>query len=127
MLRTGQEEMQRPVEIEFAGMIDKKGDSKGRLYWLQIRPIVDRKENVDESVMNTPDDRLLLKFGVAYFTIDTAKARKSGSDVGDIYDVAFLDSLPAIYESDYIRIVTFPEPLSIGVNGLKGTGVVVKP
>ncbi|MDE6370014.1 MAG: PEP/pyruvate-binding domain-containing protein [Duncaniella sp.] len=232
MLRSGQQEMQRPVEIEFAGMVEPSKDgSKGRLYWLQIRPIVDRKENVDEAVMRTPDDRLLLKssmalghgtiegvktvvyvrpekfssmnnsliaremekinrgfldrderylligpgrwgssdtalgipvkwpaisgarlivesalpnyriepsqgthffqnltsFGVAYFTIDTTSKRSSTTDVTDLYDVAYLDAMPADYESDFIRIVTFPEPLVIGVNGLKGTGVVVKP
>lgn len=211
-------------------MLDNKGESKGHLYWLQIRPIVDRKENVDEAVMATPDDRLLLKsstalghgniegvntvvyvrpdkfssfnnsliareiekinrgflereekyvligpgrwgssdtalgipvkwpaisgarlivesalpnyriepsqgthffqnltsFGVAYFTIDTTKQAKS-EEVKDLYDVEYLDSKPAVYESDLIRIVTFDHPLVIGVNGLKGTGVVVKP
>ncbi|MBD5266158.1 MAG: phosphoenolpyruvate synthase [Bacteroides sp.] len=238
MLTTGQEAMQRPVEIEFAGMIgpDPKmigpGEkNKGRLYWLQIRPIVDRKETVDEAVMSTPDDRLLLKsgtalghgniegvntvvyvrpekfsssnnsliareiekinrgfldreeryvligpgrwgssdtslgipvkwpaisaarlivesslpnyriepsqgthffqnltsFGVAYFTIDTNTHRKAGDPVTDLYDVGFLNVQPAVYESDFVRIVTFPSPLVIGVNGLKGTGVVVKP
>lgn len=57
--------MQRPVEIEFAGMVEPGGKSKGRLYWLQIRPIVDRKENVDEAVMSTPDSQLLLKSSTA--------------------------------------------------------------
>ncbi len=231
MLTTGQKEMQRPVEIEFAGMIDKTADSKGRLYWLQIRPIVDRKETVDEAVMATPDEHLLLKsstalghgniegvstvvyvrpekfsssnnsliareiekinrkfieddekylligpgrwgssdtslgipvkwpaisgaklivesslpnyriepsqgthffqnltsFGVSYFTIDTNAKRNAADPVTDLYDVEFLNSLPATYESDNVRIVTFRQPLIIGVNGLKGTGVVVKP
>ncbi|MDE6418397.1 MAG: phosphoenolpyruvate synthase [Duncaniella sp.] len=234
MLTRGQTEMQRPVEIEFAGMVEDCGPrsaSKGRIYWLQIRPIVDRKENVDEAVMSTPDDRLLLKsstalghgtiegvktvvyvrpdkfssfnnsliaremekvnrgfldrderyiligpgrwgssdtalgipvkwpaisaarlivesslpnyriepsqgthffqnltsFGVAYFTIDTSARRDKGAEVTDLYDVAFLDAQPAVYESDFLRIVTFDNPLIIGVNGLKGTGVVLKP
>ncbi|MCH5326515.1 MAG: phosphoenolpyruvate synthase [Duncaniella sp.] len=231
MLTTGQQEMQRPVEIEFAGMVERGSDSKGRLYWLQIRPIVDRKENVDEAVMATPDCHLLLKsstalghgtiegvntvvyvrpekfsssnnsliaremekinrdfinrderyiligpgrwgssdtalgipvkwpaisgarlivesalpsyriepsqgthffqnltsFGVAYFTIDTTSRRSNDAGVTDLYDVDFLNAFPAVYESEYIRIVTFPEPLVIGVNGLKGTGVVLKP
>ena len=72
MLTTGQKEMQRPVEIEFAGIIgpDSKmigpgAKNKGRLYWLQIRPIVDRKETVDEALRATPDERLLLKSGTA--------------------------------------------------------------
>ena len=65
MLKKGQQEMQRPVEIEFAGMVEPGGKTKGRLYWLQIRPIVDRKENVDEAVMSTPDEHLLLKSSTA--------------------------------------------------------------
>lgn len=231
MLTTGQTAMQRPVEIEFAGMVDITDKSKGKLYWLQIRPIVDRKETVDEALMSTPDERLLLKsgtalghgniegvktvvyvrpekfsstnnsliareiekinrgfldreeryvligpgrwgssdtslgipvkwpaisaarlivesslpnyriepsqgthffqnltsFGVAYFTIDTNALHKKGDAVTDLYDVDFLNAQPAVYESDFVRIVTFPKPLAIGVNGLKGTGVVVKP
>ncbi len=231
MLSEGQRAMQRPVEIEFAGMIEKTPEGKGRLYWLQIRPIVDRRETVDEAVMATPDDRLLLKssmalghgnveevstvvyvrpekfsasnnsliaremekinrrfldedrrylligpgrwgssdpslgvpvkwpaisgakvivesslpsyriepsqgthffqnltsLGVSYFTIDTAARRNASDPVTDIYDVAFLDACPATYESDFIRIVEFASPLVIGVNGLKGTGVVLKP
>ena len=43
MLSKGSEEMGRPVEIEFAGVIDVNDTSKGMLYWLQIRPIVERK------------------------------------------------------------------------------------
>ena len=231
MLTTGQEAMQRPVEIEFAGMVEPNNSNKGRLYWLQIRPIVDRKETVDEALMSTPDEKLLLKsgtalghgsiegvntvvyvrpekfsssnnsliareiekinrgfldreeryvligpgrwgssdtslgipvkwpaisaaklivesslpnyriepsqgthffqnltsFGVAYFTIDTNAKRKPGDPVTDLYDVDFLNAQPAVYESDFVRIVTFSSPLAIGVNGLKGTGVVVKP
>ncbi len=238
MLSTGQEAMQRPVEIEFAGligedknMIGPSAKSKGRLYWLQIRPIVDRREVVDEAVMDAPDDKLLLKsssalghgniegiktvvyvrpekfsssnnsliareiekinrgflerderyiligpgrwgssdtalgipvkwpaisgarlivesslpsyriepsqgthffqnltsFGVAYFTVDTNALHKEGEAPASIYDVEYLNSLPATYESDFVRIVTFPEPLAISVNGLKRTGVVLKP
>jgi hypothetical protein len=35
--------------------------------------------------------------------------------------------MPAIYESEFIRIVKFAQPLSIGINGRKGIGVVAKP
>ncbi|MDE5750686.1 MAG: phosphoenolpyruvate synthase, partial [Duncaniella sp.] len=69
----------------------------------------------------------LTSFGVAYFTIDTSARRDKGAEVTDLYDVAFLDTQPAVYESDFLRIVTFDNPLIIGVNGLKGTGVVLKP
>ena len=64
MLHKGQLAMNRPVEIEFAGMIGtpeqmKKGE-KGYLYWLQIRPIVDRKEMLDEEIMHAEPEKVLL-------------------------------------------------------------------
>lgn len=224
MLTTGQHEMSRPVEIEFAGMIDHGGEMKGKIYWLQIRPIVDRKDMVDEHLLALPDSELILRsntalghgsiydvstivyvrpenfspmnnsltareiekinrqftadgrfyiligpgrwgssdpslgipvkwpqianarlivessignyriepsqgthffqnltsFGVGYFTID-APARQG------FYDIDYLNSLPAEYESDSIRIVTLSSPLSIGIDGKKGEGVVAKP
>lgn len=67
MLSKGQEAMSRPVEIEFAGIINNplKPDNKGKIYWLQIRPIVDRKETVDEQLLNTPDSDLILRSNTA--------------------------------------------------------------
>ena len=64
MLETGQYEMGRPVEIEFAGNILHKPDADGRkgtLYWLQIRPIVDRKEMLDDNITEADDSKLLLR------------------------------------------------------------------
>ena len=61
MLSEGEKEMRRPVEIEFAGCIDKHGETKGNVYWLQIRPIVDRKEMLDEKIMHTSDSQLIMK------------------------------------------------------------------
>nr|MDE6491088.1 phosphoenolpyruvate synthase [Muribaculaceae bacterium] len=63
MLTTGQSEMARPVEIEFAGMVD--GQGKGRIYWLQIRPIIDRKDMVDDNIADIPDSELILKSNTA--------------------------------------------------------------
>ena len=224
MLSKGQAEMCRPIEIEFAGVVDEKDGNKGRIYWLQIRPIIDRKDLVDESMLLIEDKDILLKsntalghgnidnvstimyvrpenfspsnnsliareieklnrafvannenyiligpgrwgssdtalgipvkwpnisaarlivesslsnyriepsqgthffqnltsFGVGYFTINP-----SSSD--GIYDIDFLNKLDATYESEFVRIVKFDQPLSIGINGLKGVGVVAKP
>lgn len=224
MLTTGAHEMCRPVEIEFAGMIDKQGLLKGHIYWLQMRPIVDRKELVDEHLLELPESQLIMKsdtalghgtvdgvkkilyvkastfnssnnsliarevekinrqfvetgenyilvgpgrwgssdtslgipvkwpqisaarlivesaignyriepsqgthffqnltsFGVGYFTIDP----KAGNG---FFDSDYLDSLPAVYETDFIRIVQFETPLAIGINGKTGVGVVAKP
>lgn len=227
MLTTGQYELGRPVEIEFAGNINPNAsgnDEKGKLYWLQIRPIVDRKEMLDDSIMHVEDSSLILRsdtalghglmdnvrtvvyvkpstfdrmrnpevaleveklnarlteenepyvlvgpgrwgssdfslgvpvkwpqiagarlivetampgyriepsqgthffqnltsFGVGYFTVDP--------DGGNgCFDVDFLDSCPAIYESDAIRMVRFDSPLYIAINGSKRRGIVAKP
>lgn len=224
MLTKGQQAMQRPVEIEFAGNIGQDGGLKGRIYWLQIRPIIDRKEDIDESMLKLDNSDLILRsntalghgttdnvsvvmyvrqenfsslynpeiaveiadlnrrfmdagegyiligpgrwgssdnalgvpvkwtdisaarlivetslanyrvepsqgthffqnltsFGVGYFTINPFAG-------DDYYDIDFLESLPAEYESERVRIVRFPAPLTIGINGKKGLGVVVKP
>ena len=224
MLTTGQKEMSRPVEIEFAGMIKPEGDLKGHIYWLQIRPIVDRKELVDEHLLELPDSDLIMRsdtalghgtiegvrrvvyvrpesfsssnnsliarevekinramadagenyilvgpgrwgssdtalgipvkwpqisaarlivesavgsyriepsqgthffqnltsFGVGYFTIDSTAGQ-------GFFDVDFLNAQPAEKETEFIRVVTFPSPLAIGINGKKGIGVVAKP
>jgi CheY-like chemotaxis protein len=68
MLSTGQYEMGRPVEIEFAGIVNPKAtseDAKGAIYWLQMRPIVDRKEMLDDKIMNVPDSELILRSSTA--------------------------------------------------------------
>ena len=68
MLTTGQYELGRPVEIEFAGNINPNAsgsDEKGKLYWLQIRPIVDRKEMLDDSIMHVEDCGLILRSDTA--------------------------------------------------------------
>lgn len=227
MLKRGQYEMGRPVEIEFAGMISPdamRGEEKGRLYWLQMRPIVDRKEMLDDKIMDRPDSELLLRsdtalghglmegvktvvyvkpqnfdsrlnpelakeveqinarlsatetpyilvapgrwgssdpalgipvkwaqiagarlivetaipgyriepsqgthffqnltsFGVGYFTVDSSAGN-------GFFDSEYLDAMPADYESEHIRIVSFKEPLTIAINGRKTTGIVSKP
>ena len=227
MLSTGQYAMGRPVEIEFAGIINPDATSsekKGILYWLQIRPIVDKKEMLDDSVMEASDSELILRsetalghglmdnvrhivyvkqkdfdssnnpalalevekinkgfvdhsepyilvgpgrwgssdsalgipvkwpqiagarlivetalpgyriepsqgthffqnltsFGVGYFTVDP----EGGNG---FFDLDYLDSLPAKYESEAIRIIEFPSPLTIAINGRKGKGIVKRP
>lgn len=68
MLTTGAKEMSRPVEIEFAGQINATSTSqenKGKLYWLQIRPIVDRKETVDKELLDLPTEKLILSSDTA--------------------------------------------------------------
>lgn len=68
MLKQGQTAMQRPVEIEFAGIIAPKPDEnglKGQLYWLQIRPIIDRKNLISDEVLECDDSELILRSATA--------------------------------------------------------------
>lgn len=58
-MRFGAEAMRRPVEIEFACNLN--ADRTGSLYLLQIRPIVDQKQMLDEDLAAIPDDRCLLR------------------------------------------------------------------
>lgn len=57
--KLGAEEMRRPVEIEFACNLN--ADRTGELYLLQIRPIVDSKQQLDEDLALVPDDKCLLR------------------------------------------------------------------
>ena len=60
-LKYGQQEMRRPVEIEFAATMSREKDKTGTFYLLQIRPIVDSKEMLDEDLTAIPDEQLLLR------------------------------------------------------------------
>ena len=62
----------------------------------------------------------LTSFGVAYFTID----QEAGEG---LYDSAYLDSCPAVYDDGTVRVVTFDTPLAVAVNGRSGLGTVAKP
>ncbi len=50
LLQIGQREMGRPVEIEFAVNMDPSDHTRATFYLLQIRPIVDNKEIMDEDL-----------------------------------------------------------------------------
>lgn len=58
-MKYGAESMRRPVEIEFACNINQ--DRTGALYLLQIRPIVDSKQMLDEDVAAVPDADCVLR------------------------------------------------------------------
>lgn len=217
MLETGSREMARPVEIEFAGIVN--GANSGTIYWLQIRPIVDKKEMGDEAVLSLPEEQTLLRTATALgngniegvstvvyvrpeaFTSarnpeiarEIEKLNRRFLDAGEPYlligpgrwgssdpalgipvkwphicgarlivesslpgyriepsqgthffqnltsvgagyftvdvnsgrcDTQLLDSIPALYESENIRVVRFDAPLRIALNGRTGLGVV---
>ena len=221
-MRYGAEAMRRPVEIEFACNLN--ADRTGSLYLLQIRPIVDQKQMLDEDLAAIADADCLLRshnslghgvtedvtdvvyvktddrfsaadnptiareieklnkeyldrgtnyvlvgpgrwgssdswlgipvkwphisaarvivevalknyrvdpsqgthffqnltsFGVGYFTID--ENRNDG-----YFHKAVLDAMPAVEETDHVRVVRFEKGLRIMMDGKKGEGVVMK-
>lgn len=63
----------------------------------------------------------LTSFGVGYFTVNPYLP-----DDGT-FNEGYLNSLPAEYESDYIRHVKFDTPVVVKINGRKKQGVVLKP
>ena len=224
LLRIGQEEMGRPVEIEFAVNVDPANHDKATFYLLQIRPIVDNKEIMDEDLTEVENEETILSstsvlghgivtdvqdiiyvksgafnssnnqliayeieklnrrfteeeknyvlvgpgrwgssdswlgipvkwphisnarvivecglehyrvdpsqgthffqnltsFGVGYFTINPFK--------GDgWFDEAYLNALPAVEDTVYLRHVRFDKPIVIKMDGKKSLGVVLKP
>lgn len=58
-MKYGAESMRRPVEIEFACNLNE--DRTGQFYLLQIRPIVDSKQMLEEDVAAIPDDECLVR------------------------------------------------------------------
>ena len=224
ILHVGQDEMGRPIEIEFAVNIDPQNLGFATFYLLQVRPIVDNKEVMEEDLTLVEQEDTILtstsvlghgivtdvqdiiyvktgafcssnnqsiaydiekmnrqftgeeknyvlvgpgrwgssdswlgipvkwphisnarvivecglenyrvdpsqgthffqnltSFGVGYFTINPFK--------GDCwFDEGYLNSLPAVEETEYLRHVRFDKPVVIKMDGKKSLGVVLKP
>ncbi|MDR2809390.1 MAG: phosphoenolpyruvate synthase, partial [Tannerellaceae bacterium] len=82
ILAIGQTEMGRPVEIEFAMNIDPETQEKATLYLLQIRPIVDHKEVMDEDLDKIkPEETILSSRNVLGHGI-----------VSDVQDIVYVKS-----------------------------------
>ena len=61
----------------------------------------------------------LTSFGVGYLTID-------GCSPGEVFDRTWLNAQPAAWESDLLRVVHRPTPLTIKMDGIRSIGVVEK-
>jgi hypothetical protein len=74
----GSDEMKRPVEIEFACNLND--DRTGEFYLLQIRPIVDSKQVLNEDLEQIPDEQCLLR-----------SANSLGHGISeDVFDVVYV-------------------------------------
>lgn len=60
ILHIGQDEMGRPIEIEFAVNMDINAPKKATFYLLQIRPIVDNKEVMEEDLSLVKNEDTIL-------------------------------------------------------------------
>ncbi|MDP4275273.1 MAG: phosphoenolpyruvate synthase, partial [Bacteroidota bacterium] len=93
--------------------------------WVQIsqaRVIVEsglRNFRIDPS-QGTHFFQNLTSFRVGYFTINPYINE-------GYYDVDFLNQLPACYENDHLRHISFEKPLKILIDGRKNMGVIFKP
>ncbi len=61
VLETGQKEMGKPIEIEFAIELNKPVGVQKMFYVLQIRPIVNIDETIELNLDGIPDDQLLIR------------------------------------------------------------------
>lgn len=62
----------------------------------------------------------LTSFGVGYFTVNPYM------DDG-LFDEDYLNSLPAVHETQYVRHVRFEQPLQVKIDGKKNIGAILKP
>ena len=85
-MKYGSQAMRRPVEIEFA--CDLNADKTGDFCLLQIRPIVDAKQELVEDVAALPEDSCLLKTG-------NSLGHGISEDVHDVVYVKWDDNLSA--------------------------------
>lgn len=83
VLSLSQKEMGRPVEIEFAVELSPDEEGKTTFYLLQIRPIVDIKEMLEENLDLIPKNKILIK---------TNNALGHGIE-NDITDVVYVKSV----------------------------------
>lgn len=63
----------------------------------------------------------LTSFGVGYFTVNPYLKNN------ELFDEAFLDRQPAVFESEFVRHIRLNKPVTIKINGKKRMGVVLKP
>lgn len=90
----GQNEMRRPVEIEFAVTLNQK-EKTGVFYLLQVRPMVDVKADLSENLNLIPDSDVLLKsynslgHGVMEDIYDLVYVKTEGYNAGNNPTIAY--------------------------------------
>lgn len=223
ILKIGQSDMGHPVEIEFAVTLGAGAKDPSTFYLLQIRPIMENKETINEDLNLIANDqtiistnhalgngiidnvqdiiyvkpssfdasknsktaleiellnkqfleaknnyiligpgrwgssdpwlgvpvkwsqisaaRLIVEAGLAHYRIDPSQGTHFFHNLTSFrvgyftinpynndgyYDLEYLNSLPAIYESEQVRHVRLNQPVVIKIDGKRGKGVVMK-
>ncbi len=80
VLKVGEREMGRPVEIEFAVNLDYENNQNNVFYLLQIRPIVDANKSIDEDLSSIPLEETLI----------TSRQALGNGVIDGIYDVVYV-------------------------------------
>lgn len=103
ILKLGQEEMGRPVEIEFAVNLEnnESGEVSGTFYLLQIRPIVDSKEMIEEDLSKIDESQCILY----------SKHALGHGITNDVYDIVYIKT-ENFSASNNVRIVEEIERLN---------------
>lgn len=110
--RLGESEMRRPVEIELA--CNLHDDRTGEFYLLQIRPIVDSKQVLDEDIAAIPDADCLLR-----------SHNSLGHGISeDVADVVYVDAGDDFTAADNPEIATEVEQMNRKFLGT-GTGYIL--
>ncbi len=80
VLKIAQTEMGRPIEIEFAVNLDYSPAKQHAFYLLQIRPIVDNKEMINEDIGSIPEGNAII----------TCKSALGHGVTSDLYDLVYV-------------------------------------
>jgi CheY-like chemotaxis protein len=80
VLQIGQDEMGKPVEIEFAVDLNRPANDPKIFYCLQIRPIVDNKETINSDLEKIRKED----------TIIYSKSALGNGTIQDIYDLVYI-------------------------------------
>ena len=98
-MKYGSEAMRRPVEIELACNV--KDDRTAEFYLLQIRPIVDSKQVLEEDLQSIPDNKCLLRsnhslgHGISEDVLDVVYV-KTGDDFSAMNNPKIADEIEQI-------------------------------
>jgi DNA-binding NarL/FixJ family response regulator len=80
VLHIAQSEMGRPIEIEFAVNLDYSPAKQHIFYLLQIRPIVDSKEMINEDIGSIPEENAII----------TCNSALGHGITSDLYDLVYV-------------------------------------